>query len=98
MKHGRLTCDVESALSRTGLVDDFAGVFAPAVAVQAADGVLGVVPLRVERAGVQQPIGQQPLEAQHARRVRPQHPARHDHGPAQALAQLRVDRLHCWGV
>lgn len=92
------TCDLEGAFPGAGLVDDVAGVLAPAVAVQAADGVLGLVPLGVEGAGVQQLVGQQPLEAQHPGRVGPQNPARHHHGPPQALTHLHVGRLHRGGV
>ena len=89
---------MEGALAGAGLVDDVAGVLAPAVAVQAAHGVLGLVLVLGEGASVQQPVGQQPLEAQHAGRVRPQHPARHHHRPVQALPHLQEGRLHRGGV
>lgn len=89
------TCNLEGAFPRPRLVDDITGVLPPAISIQAANGVLRLISLGVEGSGVEQPVWQQPLEPQHARRVGSQHPAGHHHGPPQALTHLLVDWLHC---
>lgn len=89
------TCNLEGAFPRSGLVDDITGVLPPAVSIQAANGVLRLISLGVEGSGMEQPVWQQPLEPQHARRVGSQHPARHHHRPPQALTHLLVNWLHC---